>query len=218
MSKRNWLIFWLVLSIIILVYTCLDYAGLIRYGKIHLFPLESYIPVYARLPKPKDRVIVGFTDKSPDESGINPFLKSLLDQTVRVTEISTVRNKQDLLGNKIVSVYTCDRPEFEQNKSALTLIYTLLREPDKKTQILMLNPKYVYGRDFIQYMLEESDKDPDHILVNKGDNAILFRPSFLNLGLDYKIADFCDNPLLNIERLSQKKIRYVDYRENYRSL
>jgi hypothetical protein len=176
MSKKLWQIFSLILSVLGLIYLCLSYYGIIRYFKLRYTDTEYYISNYVKKPKiGKDRIVISFEGT---EKNMKPFINSVLDQTVRVDDIGIYLNKDIPIPEslkKILSVYRCDK----DYDNAGNLISSILREPETNTKIIILEPNKIYGEDFIQNIIEQSDKNPEKIIkVNKTDSEMLVKPKF----------------------------------------
>jgi tetraacyldisaccharide-1-P 4'-kinase len=86
MEKKEKLIFWLVISILFLVYLVLEYIGYVRNLKLRWFSHEYYSKAYSKLEKAdsKNKVKVILTSYDPVK------LNSILDQSVRVDDIILV--------------------------------------------------------------------------------------------------------------------------------
>jgi hypothetical protein len=184
MSKKLWQIFSLILSVLGLIYLCLSYYGIVRYVKLHYTDTETYISKYKTKPKiGKERIVIAFAGT---EKNMKPFINSLLDQTTRVDDIGIYLNKDIPLSDtlkKVLSVYRCDK----DYDDAGNLICSILREPDANTKIIIVEPNKIYGEDFIQNIIEQSDKNGDKIIkVNKNENQLLIKPKFFT----EKIAEY----------------------------
>lgn len=188
MNKKIMQIISLIISILGLIYLILSYYGLIRYIKLHIVSTEHYISKYMSLPKAtKDRVVISFETDKDGINKIKPFLNSILDQTVRVDDIGiTISEPKDIPENlkKVLSVYSYDK----DYDDAGNLICAVLREPDAKTKIIFVEPNMIYGEDFIQNLIEKSEKEKDKIIyVNKKNKECLIKPEFFNDNIsDYK--------------------------------
>lgn len=189
MSKKSKQIFYLILSVISLVYLILSYCGVFRYFGLHYFSIEKYIKNYQDLPKAdKQRVIVSFQYES--DKNLKTFINSILDQTVKVDDIG-VTIPQNMLKNipenmkKVLSTYSYDK----DYDNAGNLVCSILREPESNTKIILVDPTIVYGEDFIEKMVEGSNKNPDKIIYAKQNNpkwGVLIKPKFF----DDKISDY----------------------------
>lgn len=192
MNKKTFQILSLIISIISLIYLVLSYYGLIRYFQLHFVNIENYIEKYKNLSKTQsNRVIVAFAAEADQLKNLKPFLNSILDQTVKIDDIAVIipnkdRDKIPKEFKKILSVIGCDK----DYDDAHNIICPVLREPDSHTKIIVVEPNMVYGKDFVESMVESSDKSPDKIIF--GDSSknikygILIKPKFF----DEKISDY----------------------------
>ena len=198
MGKRNFQLFCLVFSLLYLLYMVFEYCGYIRYASLYLNDTESYIASYPSLPRadPKNRVVLCFAASEEELPQLKPFINSLLDQTVRVDDIAlTVPYKGATLSDpvkKVVSVYNYSK----DYDDAGNLICSVLREPEANTKIIMVEPSMVYGEDFVEQMVQESQTHEDKVIY--GDKSkdrkwgILVKPKFFDEAItDYKNGKGC---------------------------
>ena len=168
-------------------------------------PVEKYINKYNNLDQvnPNSKVIICLIVKN--DINLTPTIKSLLDQTVKVNQISVIIPENinytvpNILTN-IITIYKCDK-----DKSLLNfLYYTLLKEGEENTKIITLNNNKIYGKDFIETLLETSEKKPmDIIHINNTiniENGCLFSTQLFN-------EDFID--------INQNKDNLNQYINNY---
>lgn len=192
MSKKAIQIISLLLSIVGLVYLVLSHYGILRYVKLHMTSTEYYLDSYTKLPKgSKDRVVICFAADTEDLGKLKPFINSILDQTVRIDDIGLTipyKNMEKIPKGlkKILSAYGYSK----DYDNAGNLINSILREPEANTKIIIVEPNMVYGQDFIETMIEESEKNPDKIIyANKSKHprwGLLIKPKFFT----NKIAEY----------------------------
>lgn len=194
--NRKLTIFFLLISIIALMYMFLSYYGIIRYGNMYRSPLENYSTNYTKLPiLDKQRVIVAFKlNIEPDSPKnltldkelnlIKPFLNSILDQSVRVNDIALILpSEYSEMANKLPKKYSFISRYFtsvDYGESSC-LITSVLREKEADTKIILVSPSMIYGRDFIETMVEESNSHADCIVYGRYSDwrqGILVKPSF----------------------------------------
>lgn len=215
MDRKN-IILSLVVSFVFLFYTVLDYFGYIRYLRIHIGSMNSYIENYTKLNKgDKNRVVISFKYDTGDGNNekLRPFLKSILNQTVRVEDISMYTSYEN--ASKIPSdlkriVTVCGTNSKKNNEEFRLCIF---KEPDNNTKILILNPAFVYGKDFVESMIEESNNNPSKIVLSSDGNGVLIKTSFINSSNE--------NIFSNqnwIESEDDKKKTVLKYKENYKSM
>jgi hypothetical protein len=221
MSKKILQIISLVLSIIGLIYLILAYYGIIRYINLHLSPTETYIDNYIKLPKTsKDRIVICFTANPDELEKLKPFINSILDQTVRIDDIALTipyKNMGKVPTNlkKIISEYGYSK----DYDNAGNLICSVLREPESNTKIIIVDPSMVYGKDFVETIIEESAKSPNKIIYADKSKAlkwgILLQPKFFNDKIsNYEKGKGCC-PWL--EECSQAESNIIDYSPTYKS-
>jgi hypothetical protein len=223
MEKKTLLILSLVFTVLYLIYMFLSYYGIIRYGLLHFHNIDYYVKNYPKLPKnsdvmsklPKnsDRVVIHFS--TDNMSKLTPFINSLLDQTIRVDEIAVSLPYKDMKNipeymKKVLSVYGYSKNYNDAGK----LIPVLLREQDANTKIIIVEPNIVYGKDFIEEMVDQSDMNPNNIIKN-GD-TILIKPEFFNNNVsEYDTKTNCNKW---IEKCSNVDTINFPYSTNFKTL
>jgi len=222
MNKRTGLIISLIFSFVGLIYMTLAHYGIMRYFSLHLYDTESYVKPFTQLPKAdKNRVVVTFTASPTDLVKLTPFLNSILDQTVRVDDIALTipykdMDKVDDKYKKILTVYGYSK-DYE---NAANLVCSVLREPEANTKIIIVEPNMVYGQDFIQSMVEESNQHPDKIIYGNKNRQIkwgvLVQPKFFDDKIsNYENGSGCCGWL---EKCCKTGGITIDYSEVYRRL
>ena len=214
MNKRKFQILSLIISIIVMVYLCLSYHGIIRALRLKLYSSEYYINKYPKLPKAdKKKVVLVFSINRDEVKDIKPFINSLLDQTVRVDDIALSVNTEDkdILPEelkKVVNTYTYDKNYDDLG----TVIPTVLREPETNTKIIVLEPMKIYGEDFVQSIVEKSNENGDKIIhVKNYPNIILIKPSFFSENFcNYETGHNCNQW---IEKCCGNEKVVVDYED-----
>jgi hypothetical protein len=97
--------------------------------------------------------------------------------------------KDSEVPNNLKKILTTHHYEKDYD-DAVDLIYSVLREPESNTKIILVEPNMIYGKDFIESMIEDSDKNPEKIIyADKSKNkkyGILLKPKFF----DEKITDY----------------------------
>lgn len=221
--KKSTIIISLVLSVITLLYIILDYCGYIRYIKLHLFSTEHYLKNYKNLEKAdKNRVIVSFSLPLVVGS-LKPFINSLLDQSVRVDDIIiNIKDSGSIDTSFLKTLETDYKKVLTINKykkdydDASNLICSVLREPETNTKIILVDPGIVYGKDFIQDLVDKSIKEPDKIIYgNSGKklkDGILVKPGFFDNKIsDYSKGSGCYKWIANC---SSKECDFAGYNES----
>lgn len=188
-----------------------------RYKNLKKASMQQYINNYGNIDKKcKDKVILSFTTTPDRIKDITPMLLSLLDQTARVDQIAM--NIPEKCNDSsydipyeykdICNIYTVGKDYGIGTK----YVPTLLREDNCGTKIILIDDNKIYGKDFIEKMIIESDKYPDKVIYIgpefKGSSAILIKPEFIDCINHGK----CDDIWLK-DNLKADKIM-LDYKDN----
>lgn len=177
--KRFVLMTSLVLSVLSLFYVFLAYMGLIRYASIHLSSLNSYIPLYGSLDHHGGgRVVISMSADSENIGSLETTLKSLLDQTVRVDEISLNVPYNCVVPKEYEDVAVVYRYGKDYGECA-NIIPTLLRENEKDTKIICVENGIVYAADFVENVTRESSANPNNAIDSTW--AFLVKPAFFTV-------------------------------------
>lgn len=224
MEKRTIIILSLLSAFISLIYILLNYFGFLRYISLFIYPIEKYSKNYSKLYKlNKDKkIIISLATDKKEMKKLSPVIKSLLDQTVRADLISVVipYGKEYTLPihlKNCVSIYRTKKNYGDLN----AIIPTALREGDSRTKIICLGADKIYGKDFIESLLEKSNEDPTKIVYCNDFDIMDIRKGIL-FPIDVFSEDFF-NPPKNIESnkwvnyfFNNKKKNRIEYKENYK--
>lgn len=217
MEKRKIIILTIVSTIISLVVIILSYFGFTRYLSLHLTSSRGFIEKYSKLPTTgSKRVIISFSTTPDKIKKIRPMINSILDQTVKVDQIAMVipykykGKKYDV--PEYISQVANIFPSGKDYGKGTKLIPVLLREDECDTIIIALDDNVVYGQDFIYTLIEESQKNPDSIIIDKKGSAMLVKPDCFDYDVINREKEKFDNSwFLNKAKNSQT----LDYCENY---
>ena len=181
MDRRTWQIIALVASIASLLYLVCSHFGIFRYIKLCSTNPETYLANYTSLEKAdKKRTVIVFTVPVDQLEKIDPFLNSLLDQTVRVDDIGITIPYKDV--NKIPQRYKKFLSVYGYSADyddAATLICAVLREPETDTKIIIVDPNVIYANDFIETIVDCSNDKNNVDKIIRGDETSLFRNGLL---------------------------------------
>jgi hypothetical protein len=181
--------FLIAISLLLITFVYLYLSGMYRYIYMYLDNPEKYLKNYQNLDKAdtNNKVIVSITTTPNKISKLKPVLNSILDQTVKIDQIAlNIPYKYN--GNeykipeeftKFVSVYRCGMDYGPGTK----LIPTLLREDECGTIIITLDDDQIYGKDFIETLIYESNKNPNNAIYineNKCSSGLLVKPEFFD--------------------------------------
>ena len=201
MKKKNLIILCLLSAVFSIIYIVLNYYGLIRYTNMYFYSIEHYLNNYTTLDQvnKKHKVIISIIVKEEQLKNIKYVIKSLLDQTVKVNLISIVLpdNNNYILPdelNKTVAIY-----KYSHTKKSLgnlnSILSTIIREGDATTKIVTLQAGTIYGKDFIETILEESEKYPESVIyVNSEKNNYIELEKGVVFNAGLFDTDFIDNP------------------------
>ncbi len=152
MKEKNQFYYLILLSFILsIIYPVLVYYGYVRLVKLHLTDVPSWVSSYGKLSKADEKynVVVFINVKKGDEVDDTTF-KSLLDQTVRVDEINIVSN-----GSIPAHLQNYMNLCYKENDNMKHIIQQCKKQPrEKRTRILIVNNGTVYGKDFIEKMID----------------------------------------------------------------
>lgn len=225
MEKKTIIIISLISAVLSLIYVLLNYFGLTRYAGLYMFSIEGYVNNYKNLDKiGENRTIISLTTTPEQMKQLTPTIKSLLDQTVRVDLISVIvpYGNQYKLPSKLeksVSIFRCGEDKGELN----CILPAILREGESTTKIITLGAGKVYGKDFIETLLEESEKNPTKIIYNNNKDyinitkGVVFSTSFFDENFLNVPKDIDANKWINDYFKSFPKEK-INYRENYKSI
>ena len=217
MKKSSIILFTVISTLISLVFIILTYYGITRYIELNLNKPEKYIQNYSNLSGYKNKnIILTFTSNPKNFSKLKPMLNSILDQTVKVNQIYFVvpYKYQSEIPKYIKNIATIF-PTVKEYGECTSIIPILLCEKDSNTIILDLKPTYVYGKDFIEKMIETSDTNSKDVIYDKKQTTILFKPSHYNSDiLNREQKYFTKKWFIS----KAKKTKLVNYNENYKIL
>ena len=181
MNKRTIIIWTIISSVFYLGYTFAAYFGWIRFLNIRMSKSsDNLIENYSKLDyhKPKQRVVVVLSAKNDDIDRIRPMINSILDQTIKVDQIALIMGNKEVelpeyLTN-IVNVFPSGRDY--GNYKGNCIVPLLLKEKEIGTIIIGLDNDVVYGKDFLEILLDKSNKNKDNVIMDSNKYAILLKP------------------------------------------
>ena len=231
MKKKTIIIISLLSAVFSLLYIILNYFGIIRYMCMYMYPIEGYINNYKNLDQinKENRVIISIIATKKQLQNITPVIKSLLDQTVKVSLISIIipYTANYVLPKELSNIVTIYNSNDEKSKTGNlnSLLSTISREGESTTKIITLDAGIIYGKDFIETLLEAGEKHPNTILyvdtgkkgfveLEKGAvfNTGFFDKDFMDIPEDIHANEWVNN---YFDNRGIKKIN-IKYRENYK--
>lgn len=211
--RKKTIIFLSILSALLtLFHVIASYKGWDRLLYLRMFSLESYTKNYMKklLGDTEHRVVVLSTCRTEKElRNVPVFVKSILDQTVRVNEFVlfvpySLKNKAEKYGQAIrVIGYKKDYGPMN------TFVYGTKREENGKTKLIILDCNTSYGKDYIESMLDKSNERKNCLIFDSQENFLICS--------DWIHTDLY--PVQNIGQLKMKLRRNEDvlnYQENFR--
>jgi hypothetical protein len=226
MKKIKIIILTFVSILISLIYILLNYFGILRYINIYMLSTERYLNTYTKLDlaDTKNKVVISIVTTPNNLTNLKPVISSLLDQTVKVNLISVTipygkNNLPDNIKN-YVSLHRTGR-DFKDGNSIIPVIS---REKNSNTIIIVLGDNFIYGKDFIESLLEESSKNPNNI-INVNSSDINFRKGVL-FKINFFDESFIDIPLIidpniwvnNYFKNKNVKLTEFKYNDNWKTL
>lgn len=172
MDTSTWFIISAIVSLISILIT---YFDITRYITLHFSSLRKHIESYQQLPdaSSNDRVVVVTSGHDKLETTV----KSLLDQTVKVDEMSATPKLGEY--NLPESLKDVLKP-LKAGKGYVgcqTLMLAVLCTKLDKTMILWAKPGYVYGKTSIATMVEKASEHPSKPIVSSCGRMAIVRPS-----------------------------------------
>lgn len=210
MSKKSRILFIVIFTILSLVIIIGMYYGIDRYLLLRMSSnnkAQNLINNYSKLtPSSDDRTVVTFA--STDDHNILPTVMSLLDQTVRVNQIalnSCLKKQPSDTCLQAINVFRVS-PKLEQFRG---IVPTLEREKSAQTNIIWLRDDYIYGKDFIETLIDTLKKPTQAVIAkdSKGNIiGILLKPDALDTSiLNYE--KYCDQKSKDINCNTIEKIQ-----------
>lgn len=226
MEKKTIIILSMITAVISMIYLLLQYFGFLRYTGLYLFSPEKYINNYKNLDKidENNRIVISLTTTPQKMKKIKPVICSLLDQTVRVDSIyiTVPQGSEYKLPKKLKDVVTVFRTKQDRGDIS-PILSTLIREGDDDTKIIILGDSTIYGKDFIERIIDESNKDSKKIIyVNNKDyidlkKGVVFKTNFFKEDILKTEKNIDSNEFINKYFKNFPK-RRISYNENYYKL
>lgn len=218
MNKRTIIFLTIISSVISLFYTFAVYFGLIRFlGILMLTSSDKLIENYSNLEyhKPKKKVIVSLSAKKDDIDRFRPVINSILDQTIKVDQIALIMGNNEVelpeyLTN-IVNVFPSGR-DYGKCKGNC-IVPLLLKEKERDTIIIGLDNDVVYGKDFLEILLDEINQNEDSIIMDDNKYAILLKPEHYGCEILQRDQEKYDEKWF---LANTKKYKIINYRENFK--
>ena len=219
MKKRTVLTLSIIAAAISIVFALSSYYGVDRYLLLHAKGVDGLIESYHGIPKAQEdkKTVIYLSARQEDFHKLRPTINSILDQTRRVDRITIVTphgfkghsTNPDFI-SKVANVQPAGRDYGDGTK----LIPALLKEKDCDTAIIALDSGWVYGKDFIETMVDSISEDPKEVLMDSKGIALLVRP-------DCYDCDVIDRDKGKYHKewfiRKAKGSKTIEYTENYKS-
>ena len=177
---------------------------------------DRYIENYHKLSKSAaKKVNICIYSDSKNINKIKPMINSILDQTIRVDRIFLVTPEitfdelPEYLKKVVTILPACKKYGGE---FANSLIPMLLNEKNADTTIVVLKNNLVYGKDFIETIINISEKTPKTVIIDSKNNAIVVKPNYY----DTTIIDRNKDTYLDRWFVEKNPYKYFRYSENYK--
>ena len=188
--------------------------------------LSTYVEKFNNTNKCKNgyKNIISINVKPSEIKNLGKVINSLLDQTIKCNLITIVVPKEydvsiPMKLKNVVVQFPCGNNFGELN----CIIPTILREGKNKTNIIVVSCDRIWGRDYIETLLRESDKYPNHI-ISTNTNKPTLRDGCL-FRIDNFDLDFIKNMKSNIHNedyiknyLKNIPVKKIMYTKNYKLL
>jgi hypothetical protein len=174
-----------------MVYIFVVYYGWDRYFILKHSSIKKYIPEYSKLCKSDEgcRVVVCLNANKEtlknfkNLDSLKNVIASLLDQTVKVDQISLSIPKScsDFVPSEYkdcVNIFNCEDNKSNASLGRGSLLPTLLREGEKNTKIIYVKENKIFGKDFVETIVDISNENPNSAIECK--DAILVKPKFFS--------------------------------------
>lgn len=218
MTKRYLIILSIILSIISGIYIILSYFGITRYWMLKLQNPGTYIEKYSNLPNMNEkRIVLSFTTTPDNLDKIKPMINSILDQTIKVNQIALVTpyhyNGQKYDFPPYIKKVANNFPSGKDYGLGTKLIPILLREKESDTIIIAINDNYIYGKDFIETIIQAVQDNPNTVLVDNNHSTIVLKPEYFDSDIINREKDtFNEQWFLS----KAKNSKVIEYNENYK--
>ena len=176
---------------------------------------DTYIENYHKLPKSDSKKVIVVVHINPDKvNTIKPMINSILDQTIKVDRIfltMLIKNNYKLPEylEKVLTVLPMGKNYGEGFVNSL--IPVLMHEKECDTTILSLVDNIIYGKDFIENILNLAEKTPNTVIIDKEKNSILIKPEYYDCNILDRDNDYTEKLFL-----TKCPYKYINYTENYK--
>ena len=156
MNKKTLWILLIISTVLSVTLILLNYFGITRLIRLHMFKSKNYIENYSKLrianDKRNTKIVVETNDKNLKK--IEPMLNSILDQTCKVDNIILLVPNGVKVPDYVKKIANIENSNIKN---------TLLKQKESNTDIIHLNPNIVYGRDFLENLVKKSEESEKNL-------------------------------------------------------
>jgi GT2 family glycosyltransferase len=181
------IIFFIISIVVSILMVVVSHCGLTRYLQLHRSEIVVIdVENYSKLDKATSkRLVISMAPTKNRLEKLDPVLKSIVDQTVRADMIAINAPYSFKIPKRLESVANVFRTGKNYGEGA-KIIPTLFREKDKDTMILILEDDVVYGRDFVENIVNVAIANPGKAIVVEGKAMLIQSPDHADPDLDGK--------------------------------
>jgi hypothetical protein len=205
----------IIMTILSIIFIVATYFGITRYITLQIQSPDKYIENYQNLPKSDNKVNIVIYSVSKNVNNLKSLINSILDQTIRVDRIflSTIDITYNDLPEYLKNIVTILPVSKNYGQEfANTLLPMLLNEKNADTTIIALKRNIIYGKDFLETIINISEKTPNTAILDNKQNALLVKPNYY----DSNIFDRNKDNYLNTWFIEKIPHKYLKYSENYK--
>jgi hypothetical protein len=197
----------IIMSIITIIYLTLSYFGLIRCillpWKGTLSLAEKYIKKSKSQYCKNDKIVVSMFSSNGLEENLKTVINSILDQSIKIDSILIFTNEKisNITIPKYIEYTSQLLPSEIDYKYGNNIIPAILKEKSNNVIIIPIK-NIIYGEDYLETLLEHSEKNPTCQIFNKNKDLLLF-----------KIDNFSDN-ILEKSNQSFEKDWFIENSKN----
>ena len=164
----------LISAVVSLIYVVASYYGLLRYCALYTWGTGSYVERYQSLDSMStDRVTIVIATTPNRLSKLEPVVRSLLDQTVKVDSISIVipNNPNFPVPESLADAVSVVRCGVDRGPVLNAILSTLSRESSAGTRAIIVRDNVIYGKTYVETLLDREGDDrvcikaPDGLLI-----------------------------------------------------
>lgn len=182
MNKHTKIVLLVISTILSLTFILCTFWGYTRYVSLHFTNTQKLTETYSMLDQACEttKIILCFAVEPDKYEKIRPMINSILDQTVKVSKIVMVQRPQDK-SQKIPDYITKVANVLPAGKDygyGMPLIPVLLRENCGDAMIICLDVNVIYGKDFIESLVNFAKEHNNSCIVTSSDHyATIIKPN-----------------------------------------